>query len=64
MTKNITEWVDHFLQNIFPSITKEESDMVYEILHWDDEKRVAFFLAKSLFEADGEDEKEDDTARN
>jgi hypothetical protein len=31
-------------------MTKEESDMIEDILKWDQEKKVAFLLAKKLFE--------------
>lgn len=34
----------------FTTITKEECDFIEKILHWDDETRVAFSLAKRIFE--------------
>lgn len=46
--------IDQFM-SWFPSITKEESDYIAEILTWDDEKRSAFMFAKGIFE-----DKEDD----
>lgn len=39
------------------TITKEESDFIAEILKWDDEKRIAFMLAKRFFDEKDEDVK-------
>ncbi len=47
--KPITFWIDHFMK-LFPKITQEESDYVYEILQWENEKRAGFLMAKKLFE--------------
>lgn len=43
------EKIDKFLK-YFPTITKEESDYIEEILKWDDETKIAFMLAKRIFE--------------
>ena len=50
--KSITDWIKFFLEEFFPSITKDESDMIGSVLHWEDEKRVAFHLAKRMFDED------------
>ncbi len=47
--KSIPDWISHFIK-IFPNITKEQSDYVLEILHWEPDKRAGFVLAKRLFE--------------
>lgn len=47
--KSIQDWISHFIK-IFPNITKEQSDYVLEILHWEPDKRAGFVLAKRLFE--------------
>lgn len=46
---SLTEKMDKFMQ-WFPTITKEESDFIDKILHWDDETRAAFSFAKMVFE--------------
>jgi len=43
------EKLDKFLE-YFTTITKEESDYIYEILMWDDETKAAFVFAKRIFE--------------
>ena len=48
--KPITYWIDFFLNQYLPSITKEESDNIDEILDWESEKKAAFRMAKNLFE--------------
>ena len=52
--RGITLWMDYFIQTFLPSITQQESDMIRDILYWEDEKKAAFLMAKQLFE-----EKED-----
>lgn len=42
--------IDHFLENVLPNLTKEESDLIYDVLKWDDETKAAFLFAKSIFE--------------
>jgi hypothetical protein len=54
--KMITEYINKFL-NYFPTITKEESDYIYEILQWDHEKKIAFNIAKKIFEDEEQEEK-------
>lgn len=46
----IKEHIDEFL-NRFPLMTKIESDLVEVVLKWEDEKKMAFFMAKKIFEA-------------
>ena len=36
----------------FTNITKEERDFISQVLNWDDETRIAFSLAKRIFEED------------
>lgn len=48
--RSLTFWIDYFMQEFLPSITQEESDMVYGILSWEEDKKAAFILAKRLFE--------------
>jgi hypothetical protein len=36
--------------NYFPNITKDEAETIEGIVNWDDETRVAFKLAKGIFE--------------
>lgn len=50
---NIKEHIQYFL-DLFPQITKDESDTIETILEWDDEKRAAFFFAKKIFEEETE----------
>ena len=38
----------------FPTITKDQADFMEDLLKWDDEKKMAFMMAKRIFE-----EKED-----
>jgi hypothetical protein len=39
---------------LLPTITKAESDYIQDVLSWDDETKMAFIMAKGLFEDDGE----------
>lgn len=48
----IYEKLDHFMSQ-FPDITKDESDFIASILTWDDETKMAFLMAKQLFEEEG-----------
>ena len=43
------EKIEKFLK-YFTTITKDESDFISSILEWDDETKVAFRLAKKIFE--------------
>lgn len=43
------EKIDKFIE-YFTTITKEESDFISSILDWDDETKIAFKLAKRIFE--------------
>ncbi len=43
------EKIDKFLE-YFTTITKEESDYIELILHWDQETKAAFMFAKRIFE--------------
>lgn len=45
------ELVQKFL-NWFPLITEDESDLIEDVLSWDNETKVAFKLAKKIFEED------------
>ena len=45
MKKKIDWWLD-----LFEKMTKEESDYIYNILMMDDEKKIAFIIAKRIFE--------------
>lgn len=46
---SIKSMIDHFL-DMFPQITKDESNFTAEIIKWDDEKKAAFLFAKQIFE--------------
>lgn len=48
--KSLTQWMDYFIDDVFPCITQEESDMIRDILCWDDERRSGFMFAKKIFE--------------
>jgi len=43
------EKIDKFIEYL-TTITKEESDHIEAILKWDSETRVAFMVAKRIFE--------------
>lgn len=43
------EKIERFLK-LLTQLTKEEADMIEEIVSWDDETRAAYKLAKELFE--------------
>ena len=45
----LTQKIDSFIE-FFTTITKEESDYIESILKWDDETKMAFILAKNIFE--------------
>lgn len=49
--KEITEWMEYFWYEFFPTITQKDSDTIYEILHWAHEKKAAFLLAKQTYES-------------
>lgn len=48
-TNSIFDQVDIFL-NVFPKITKEESDLIAAVIMWDNDKKAAFLTAKRMFE--------------
>lgn len=43
------EKIDKFI-HYFTTITKEQADFMEDILNWDDEKKMAFMMAKQIFE--------------
>ena len=43
------EKIGEFLQ-YFTEITQEEADYIESILDWDDETKIAFMMAKRIFE--------------
>jgi hypothetical protein len=43
------EKIDEFIE-YFTTITKEECDYIESIINWDDETKIAFRLAKQIFE--------------
>ncbi len=43
------EKIESFLE-LLPDLTKEEVEFIVEILSWDDETKIAFRMAKKLFE--------------
>lgn len=51
ITDLIKKWMEKF-----PTMTKEESDYIYEVLHWNGEVKAAFLLAKNIFEEEQEQE--------
>jgi uncharacterized protein YoxC len=55
-SKDIPEQMSDFWQH-FTTITKDESDYIEEILHWSQDTKAAFVMAKRIF-----DEKNDTLA--
>jgi len=45
--------IDKFVQ-IFPTLTREEADFIEQVLKWDDETKIAFGMAKRMFDEDVE----------
>lgn len=45
----MTEKIDHFLE-MLPQLTKDEADLIEQVLKWDDETKAAFMFAKRIFE--------------
>lgn len=43
------EKINKFM-HYFTTITKEQADFMEEILNWTDEDKIAFMLAKRIFE--------------
>ena len=41
--------IEFFLE-LFPQLTKEEADLIENVINWTNEKKMAYKLAKSLFE--------------
>lgn len=48
---SLKEKIDQFIR-YFPKITKEESDYIESIIKWDEETKMAFIMAKRMFEDD------------
>lgn len=46
---NMFDKIDYFMR-LFPTIHKDVSDMIYNVVQWDDETRIAFKTAKEMFE--------------
>jgi hypothetical protein len=44
------EKIKYFLDIYLPKLTKHECDFAVHILSWDDETKIAFKLAKDIFE--------------
>lgn len=41
--------IEQFL-SILPDITQEESDLIKSVINWDNEMKIAFLIAKGIFE--------------
>lgn len=54
MKESLPIMIENFIK-CFPNLTKEECETISEIISWSDEKKLAFKIAKSIFEED-EDE--------
>jgi hypothetical protein len=52
-TKTIPQMMD-FFWTYFTTITKEESDYIEEVLHWPQDVKGAFVMAKRIFEDNGD----------
>lgn len=50
----IAETIEIFMKEL-AHCTKEQADFIEEILSWDDETKMAFKLAKKIFEEDTDD---------
>ena len=48
--------IDKFLE-LLPQLTKDEADLIYSALTRDDENKMAFRLAKKIFEEEASDNK-------
>lgn len=48
---SLKEKIDQFIR-YFTTITKEESDYIESIIKWDEETKMAFIMAKRMFEDD------------
>jgi hypothetical protein len=47
--ESMKEMIDKFIK-LLPTLTKEEADLIAEVLSWRDEKKAAFMFAKRIFE--------------
>jgi hypothetical protein len=47
--KTLIDYIDEFME-LFPYLTKEESDTIEKVLDWDNEKKAGFKFAKRIFE--------------
>lgn len=47
----ITKKIDFYLEKL-SQLTKEEADFISDVLSWNDEDKIAFKLAKRIFEED------------
>lgn len=48
-TKTITEMMSFFWK-YFMTITRDEADYIEEVLHWSEDVKAAFCMAKKIFE--------------
>ena len=48
------ERIDKFIE-FLTTITKEESDSIENILKWENDDRIAFMIAKRIFEEKNDD---------
>lgn len=46
---NMKEKIEYFLDYL-TKITQDESDFIFDVLHWGDETKIAFKFAKKIFE--------------
>lgn len=44
----------YFFTNLLPTLTKDEADLIENVLKWGDEEKAAFLLAKKMFEEEDE----------
>lgn len=50
--------IDEFLEYL-PNITQEQADTIAMITKWDDETKMAFNIAKHIFEMENEEEEDE-----
>jgi hypothetical protein len=58
----ITDIITKFME-LLSTLTKEEADFIENVLSWTDEKKIAFKLAKRLFEEDENEETQNKVAK-
>ena len=49
------EKIEKFLE-MFTQISKDEADLIQSVIRWDKDTKMAFIIAKKLFEEDSDDE--------